>query len=236
MARPKRSCSSWGMPRVEVGDGVVAVEDAHDHRLAVDGGQGDHADVDGAAVDGHPHAAVLGQPPLGDVQLSHDLGPGDDAADHPAGDRGGGGENAVHAKAHAQLPPVGFEVDVRGPLLDRLGDDRVEQLDDGGVLGGLLQVDDLAGLALLLGDVGGRSLDDVVQAGEPRDQRGDAFAGRDRRAHLHAGHQGDVVDGQDVGRVGHGDQQRALVQEGRGGRRSAWPPTTRSGSPPPRRP
>ena len=40
----------------------------------------------------------------------------------------------------------------------------------------------------------------------------------DGRAHLVAGHDGDVVDGEDVGRVGHGDQQRAVVDEGDGDR------------------
>ena len=39
--------------------------------------------------------------------------------------------------------PVGREVDVGGALLDGLGDDPVDELDDRRVVGGLAQVDDL---------------------------------------------------------------------------------------------
>ena len=38
---------------------------------------------------------------------------------------------------------VGLEVDVRRALLDGLGDDLVDELDDRRVVGGLAQVDDL---------------------------------------------------------------------------------------------
>ena len=61
-------------------------------------------------------------------------------------------------------------------------------------------------LAVLLGD-------DVLEPVQPRDQRGDVLRRRDRDAHLVAGHDRDVVDRQHVRRVGHRDQQRALVGE-----------------------
>src|SRR3712207_8697881 len=58
-------------------------EDSHDHALAVGGGQGHDADVDLVAVDRHRRAAVLGDAPLGDVEVAHDLHARHDAWDHP---------------------------------------------------------------------------------------------------------------------------------------------------------
>ena len=121
-------------------------------------------------------------------------------------------EHAVDAEAHAQLVAVGLEVDVRGALLDGLGDDLVDEPDDRRVVGGLAQVDDLgrAVVLLVVVEVGG---DDVVEARQARDEAEDVLAARDRRADLLAGQQRDVVDGEDVGRVGHRDEQRAVVEE-----------------------
>ena len=102
-------------------------------------------------------------------------------------------------------------MDVGGSELDRLGDDRVHELDDRRVLGGLAQVDDLggAGLVLLLD----RLLDGVIEAVQLGDQRGDVLARGDGRADLEPGHDGHVVDREHVGRVGHGHEQRAIVDE-----------------------
>ena len=121
---------------------------------------------------------------------------------------------------------VGRQVHVRRALLDGLGDDPVDELDDRRVLGRVEQLDDLGAALLLLLEAG--RLDDVVQAREARDERGDVLARGDRRAHLVAGHQRDVVDGEDVGRVGHRDEQAAVADELHRARpRSAWPPPTR---------
>ena len=58
---------------------------------------------------------------------------------------------------------------------------------------------------------------------------GDVLARGDGRAHVVARHQRDVVDGQDVGRVGHGDHERVLAREGDGRPpRSAWRPRAES--------
>ena len=59
-------------------------------------------------------------------------------------------EHAVDAEADAQLAALGREVDVGRALLDGLGDDAVDELDDRGVVGGLAEVDDLGGRLLLL--------------------------------------------------------------------------------------
>ena len=77
-------------------------------------------------------------------------------------------QHAVDAEAHAQLVAVGREVDVGGALLDGLGDDPVDELDDRRVVGRLAQLDDLGAALLLLLDAG--RLDDVVEAREARDR------------------------------------------------------------------
>ena len=74
------------------------------------------------------------------------------------------GEHAVDAVADDELAGDGLEVDVGGAELDGLGDDRVDELDDRRVVGGLAQVDDLGAVVVVdrLGD------DDVVEAVEAR--------------------------------------------------------------------
>ncbi len=108
---------------------------------------------------------------------------------------------------------VGREVDVRGAPLDGLADDLVDKLDDGRVFGALVQRDDLAAVLFGFGELLGRA-DDVFQTVQAGDQPGDVIGRRDGDADLVAGHDRDVVHGQDVGGVGHRHQQGALVGEG----------------------
>ena len=73
-------------------------------------------------------------------------------------------QHAVDAEAHAQLGClVGLEVDVRGAVLDRLGDDLVDELDDRRVVGGLAQVDDLRRAVSARRSSTRRRRDDVVE-------------------------------------------------------------------------
>ena len=199
---------------VEIHDHGLLVEDAEHHRLAVHAGQRDDADVDVAALDREPDAPVLGQATLGDVEVAHDLDARHDARDHPSGDGRRGGEHPIHPEAHPHLGALRLEVDVRRTELDRLGDDRVHQLDDRRVLGGLAQVDDLGGIVLVLLLDG--LLDRVVEAIELGDERRDVLARGDRGADLETGHDRHVVDREYVGRVGHHDQQRPFVDERHG--------------------
>ena len=55
--------------RVQVEHDHRAVEDPHDDALAEHRRQHAHAEVDRVAADGEPDAAVLRQPPLGDVEV-----------------------------------------------------------------------------------------------------------------------------------------------------------------------
>ena len=155
------------------------------------------------ALDGQADAPVLRDPPLGDVEVAHDLDPRDNAADHPLGHRGGLGEHAVdaHSNAHlaARLALTGglrLEVNVRGAELGGLGDDRMHELDHRRVLGRIAQVDDLDGRGVVV--LGDRLLDGVLEAVHPRDQRRDVVRGGDGGLDVHVRHQGDVVDRQDV--------------------------------------
>ena len=165
----------------------------------------------------------------------HDLHAADDAGDHAPRHGRGVLEHAVDAEAHAQLAAVGREVDVGRALLDGLGDDPVDELDDRRVVGRLAQVDDLGCACLLLLDEGG--LHDVVEARQARDERGDVLARGDRRADLVAAHHRDVVDREHVRRVGHRDDAASARRRTRPAPpRSAWPRRSRGGSPPPCRP
>ena len=82
---------------------------------------------------------------LGDVELAHDLDARDDAGDHPLRHAGDLVEDAVDAEADAHVALLGLEVDVGGALVDRLAEDRVDELDDRRVVGGLAQLGDLGG-------------------------------------------------------------------------------------------
>ena len=111
-----------------------AVEDPHHDLLAVHGRQRRHPQVDGLALDAEADAAVLGDAALGDVDVGHDLEPGDDAGDDRAGLAHALVEHAVDAEPDAQVELGRLDVDVRGPLLHRLEDHEVHELDDRRVL------------------------------------------------------------------------------------------------------
>ena len=73
---------------------------------------------------------------------------------------------------------------VGGAALDRLGDDLVDELDRGGVVGAGAQIDHFSALALLLGLACLGLGDDVLETVKPGDQRSDVLRWRDRHAHL----------------------------------------------------
>ena len=124
-------------------------------------------------------------------------------------------EHAVDAEAHAQLGALGLEVDVRGALLDRLGDDLVDELDDRRSSADSRRSTISAGPPSLEVLVERRSDSTTSSRRVMRlMSAGDVLAAGDRGADLEARHDRDVVDRQDVGGVGHRDEQRALVDVG----------------------
>ena len=58
---------------VQLHDDGLLVQDAQHDALAVDARQGHDAQIHPMPVDGEAEATVLGQAPLGDVQVGHDL-------------------------------------------------------------------------------------------------------------------------------------------------------------------
>ena len=132
------------------------VEDPDRRPLPTLGRHGDDAEVDAAVVDVDGDAAVLRDPLLGDVELAHDLDPRDDAGDHPPRHASGLAEDAVDPEADAHVLLLDLEVDVGGALVDRLAEDRVDELDDRRVVGRLAQLGDVGrlrlDLLLVLGD------------------------------------------------------------------------------------
>src|SRR5262249_50968964 len=115
---------------VELQDGGGAVEQTHDYALAVRGGHGRDADVHVLAGQLDADAAVLRQTLLGDVQPGHDLDARDDHRLEALGRRDDVVEDAVDAEAHRQVALERLDVDVAGAVLDRLEEERIDQLDD----------------------------------------------------------------------------------------------------------
>ena len=84
IARSRRARSAASMPsRSSSGTTPLLVENAHHDRFAAHHGQRRHPDVDVAPVDGEADPTVLRGAPLGDVELGHDLDPGDEAGGQP---------------------------------------------------------------------------------------------------------------------------------------------------------
>ena len=98
-------------------------------------------------------------------------------------------------------------------VVDRLGHDAVDQLDDGSLVDLLPDVADLVGAdlrrsarcsSMILGHV-------VVQSPQLGDLVEDVLLGGDGRLDVVAGEDAQVVDGEDVGRIDHRHQEGVVV-------------------------
>ncbi|MQM39515.1 hypothetical protein KBTX_03543 [wastewater metagenome] len=118
----------------------LLVEQTQHHAFAVAAGQGGDAHVHRAPGDAQRDPSVLGDTLLGDVQPGHDLDARDQQRGHAAWRLQDLAEHAVDAKAHRQPRLEGFDVHVRGALADGLGEQRVDQPDDGRVILALEEV------------------------------------------------------------------------------------------------
>ena len=94
------------------------------------------------------------------------------------------------------------------PPANGVGDHGVHELHDGRLVGGLAQLDHL-GLVLLVVQL----VHGPLERPELLDQRGDVLRRGDGAAHFVAGRHRDVVERQQVGRVGRGHEQGALGKE-----------------------
>src|SRR6185436_12150192 len=116
--------------RAELEAARLLVEQTQYDALAVTRGNRRDAHVDRATRDAQRDAAVLRQTLLRDIQLRHDL----DTRDHQRSDRAPGLEHfaqyAVDAEAHDQAVLERLDVNIGRVVLHRLGEDRVDQLDD----------------------------------------------------------------------------------------------------------
>src|SRR6266540_1105074 len=111
---------------------ALLVQDADDGVLAVHGRHDGHAEIDGAAADLDPEAAVLRDPLLRDVQLGHDLDAADDRGVMLLGHRLHGRlQHPVDAVLDDDLGVAGLDVDVRGPAVEGIEDGGIDETDDG---------------------------------------------------------------------------------------------------------
>ncbi len=184
-------------------------------------GKGADAEVDLAAFEHHVDAAVLGQPPLADVHRAHDL----DAAGHGVQQVLRHFQRLVQAAVDAVADPHAafrrLDVDVAGPLLHRVENDVVHQADDRRLAGDLLHVADVLDGLLDQRHVGRvRVLDDVVDhedlgVRQRGDHPPDVFGAGGDDLHLGVGQPADLVDQEQVRRLGDGDRQHAADQKQR---------------------
>ena len=108
-------------------EGGRLVEQADDHGLAVDRGQGRQAQVDVAVLDADVGAAVLGHAALRDVHAAHDLEARDDAGLEVARHSEHVAHEAVDAHAHLEVALARLEVEVGRALDGGALDDGVDQ-------------------------------------------------------------------------------------------------------------
>ncbi len=190
-----------------------AVEESHHDVLAVDRRKGGHADVQLAADRRHAEAAVLGQPALGDVERGHDLHARHDRRVERLGLDRDLPQDTVDAEANPEGGLLRLEVEIGGPVPERLLDDHVHEPDDRSVFFGPRARDLGDGLPepLFLGEL----LQPAGHRMVPLDRLADLGLGRDDHVHLEPGALLDLVDRDEVERVGHGHGDRVRDLEER---------------------
>src|SRR6266542_4101828 len=197
---------------LELGVHRLLVENTDDRVLAVRGGDDADAEVDGAAGDAQLEAAVLGLALLGDVELGHDHDAADDRGVVALVDRVEGlVEHAVDAVLDDDLVVARLDVDVRGPALDSVEDDGVDQLDDRRrlLLGDRVDRQRLFALVVLADELHAEALGGLIEHALRRLRLLELVADGRRRGHLdpqrRAEEELELVELQHVRRVAHHD-------------------------------
>ena len=203
---------------LEVEREVPLVENPEHDLLAKQRGQRGDAVVDDLAADLQLDAAVLRHAALGDVQLRHDLEPGDQRRLELVGRLHDLLQRTVDAVAHAQLVLEALEVDVAGAALHGVGEDGVDQLDDRGVVDGGSERRRREVLVLLLHHLDvALDADDVVEQRLHHRVAGVVSLLDDRAQRVLAGqHREDVVAGDELEVLE--DLQVRRVRDGNGER------------------
>ena len=199
---------------------VRLVQETHHDAFAEEHRDDAHADVHLPAADLELDAAVLRDAAFGDVEVREDLDAADDRGLEPVHLRRHGGflQHAVDPVADRDLVLVGFDVDVRGPLADRLDDDLVDELDDARLLRHLEQVLAAFDRGAAPGEVVGP--DHLVQgvAAEAEvglDQLLDVVPRRQHRLDVEPGAEPQVVEDIEVEGVAGGDVEDAVLARDR---------------------
>ena len=161
-----------------------------------------------------------GKPLFADVQLGHDLDAADDRVAKLHRRRHDRLQDSVNSKPHADFFFVRLDVNIAGASLDRVGQDQVDQLDDGSFLGRAFQLGEVHFLffggefqvrGFLAGEVL-HHLGELFFALRLAVELGNGFGNRRLGGHhrfdVEAGHELNVVHGEDVGRIGHRNGQR----------------------------
>jgi hypothetical protein len=189
------------------------VEQAHRHRLALDGWQCCDANVEhapgGSGVQGD--AAILRLAPLGDVELGQYLQPrrhtGGEPLRHPVSHV----QHAVDAVADDQLILLRLDMDVAGPILGCLEDHRVDKPHERRV------GDSVIGVEVVVVPLDRRGL--LVESGahrlrgprQPPQLGQDVVLGRDEELDAQPGGKAQLVEPAYVPRVGDRDLDRRTV-------------------------
>ena len=197
----------------------VLVQQADDEFFPVDGGEGGHAQVHLAVADGDVGPPVLGDLPLGDVHAAHDLQPGDDRGLQALGHGEDVAQQAVNPHPDPYLALLGLQVNIAGPLHHGALNDGVDQPHGGGGLYVAVENADAAdggrvavtGLPLHVLNGPGRALVAVEGHNGP----GHRLAGGDHGHHPLAGGGFDLLHGDEVQRVAHGQIDGVAVHADR---------------------
>jgi hypothetical protein len=138
-------------------------------------------------------------------------------------------EHSVDAVPHRQLPLAGLDVDVAGAVADRLRDEQVHEADDRRVAGLVLERFGAGGPGVV-----GRALADLLRevaqlfvgTQEPPERGGQGVSGDDHRHDVEVGGRREVVEGDEIARVEHADDELAPAA---GDRYHLVPPAQRGG-------
>src|ERR1700722_16348027 len=216
---------------VEAGGEVRLVEHAEHDFFTVDRGQKGDAQIEVLAADANAHTTVLREAAFGDVEAAHDLNTRGERQLHLLGRRSDVDERAVNAITETDHLFKRLDVNIAGAVLDGLDENEVGQFDDGGFFAGggeLVEVDllhrffgdfEIVGIGIIVRPFLA-FVDDVFHAAAFGGVDGlelveNGALGGDERKDFKFGDALDVVDGENVERVGHG-QEQFIVQAGDG--------------------